>query len=114
VAVGVDGVLGSGRVTLRPPGQGCSPRFLWGSSAPDIEPLYPVRGGLKSSFAKNEKKTSPVTVEHVTVLPMMRLIIAVVAGLAIAVVAIVIVTSALSSNANGTPSNATLYAYGTR
>jgi hypothetical protein len=45
---------------------------------------------------------------------MMRLIIAVVAGLAIAVVAVVIVGNVLSSDANGTPSNSTLYVYGTR
>jgi hypothetical protein len=45
---------------------------------------------------------------------MMRLIIAVVAGLAIAVVAVVIVGNVLSSAANGTPSNSTLYVYGTR
>jgi hypothetical protein len=45
---------------------------------------------------------------------MMRLIIAVVTGLALAVVAVILVTSALSSAANGTPSNATLYAYGSR
>jgi hypothetical protein len=45
---------------------------------------------------------------------MMRLIIAVVAGLAIAVVAVVIVGNVLSGAANGTPSNSTLYVYGTR
>jgi len=45
---------------------------------------------------------------------MFRLIIAVVVGLAIGIVSIVIATSALSSAANGTPSNGTLYAYGTR
>jgi hypothetical protein len=45
---------------------------------------------------------------------MMRLIIAVVAGLVVAVVATVIVVNVLSSDANGTPSNATLYVYGTR
>ncbi len=45
---------------------------------------------------------------------MIRLIIAVVAGLVIAVVAVVVVENVLSSVANGTPSNATLYAYGTR
>ena len=45
---------------------------------------------------------------------MIRLIIAIVTGLAVAVVAVVIVTGALSSAANGTPSNATLYAYGSR
>jgi hypothetical protein len=45
---------------------------------------------------------------------MMRLIIAVVAGLVVGVVAIVLTTSALSNAANGTPSNATLYVYGDR
>ena len=45
---------------------------------------------------------------------MMRLIIAVVAGLVIAVVAVVLVANVLSSAANGTPSNATLYVYGNR
>jgi len=39
----------------------------------------------------------------------MRLIIAVVAGLVIAVVAVVIMESVLSNAANGTPSNGTLY-----
>jgi hypothetical protein len=43
-----------------------------------------------------------------------RLIIAVVAGLVIAVVAVVVVQDVLSGAANGTPTNATLYAYGTR
>jgi hypothetical protein len=43
-----------------------------------------------------------------------RLIIAVVAGLVIAVVAVVLVENVLSNAANGTPSNATLYVYGTR
>ena len=45
---------------------------------------------------------------------MMRLIIAVVAGLVIAVVAVVFVENILASAANGTPSNASLYAYGSR
>jgi len=44
----------------------------------------------------------------------MRLIIAVVTGLALAVVAVILATSALSSADNGTPSNGTLYAYGSR
>jgi hypothetical protein len=43
-----------------------------------------------------------------------RLIIAVVTGLAIAIVAVVIAQGLLSSAANGTPSKATLYVYGTR
>jgi len=45
---------------------------------------------------------------------MMRLIIAVIAGLIIAVVAVVVAENVLASAANGTPSNATLYVYGTR
>jgi biopolymer transport protein ExbB/TolQ len=45
---------------------------------------------------------------------MMRLIIAVVAGLVVAVVAVVLVVNVLSNDANGTPSNGTLYVYGTR
>jgi hypothetical protein len=45
---------------------------------------------------------------------MMRLIIAVVTGLAVAVVAVVLVVNVLSSAANGTPGNGTLYVYGTR
>jgi hypothetical protein len=45
---------------------------------------------------------------------MMRLIIAVVSGLVVAVVATVIVVNVLSSAANGTPSTGTLYVYGTR
>jgi len=45
---------------------------------------------------------------------MMRLIIAVVAGLVIGVAAIALVVNVLSSDANGTPSNSTLYVYGTR
>jgi hypothetical protein len=44
----------------------------------------------------------------------MRLIIAVVAGLVIAVVAVVFVENVMSNAANGTPSNATLYVYGAR
>jgi hypothetical protein len=44
----------------------------------------------------------------------MRLILAVVAGLVIAVVAVVGVENVLSNAANGTPSNATLYVYGNR
>ena len=44
----------------------------------------------------------------------MRLIIAVIAGLVIAVAAVVVVENVLSSAANGTPTNATLYVYGTR
>jgi hypothetical protein len=44
----------------------------------------------------------------------MRLIIAVIAGLVIAVAAVVVMENVLSSAANGTPSNATLYVYGTR
>ena len=43
----------------------------------------------------------------------MRLIIAVVAGLVIAVVVVVIAENVLSSAANGTPSNGTLYVRGT-
>ena len=44
----------------------------------------------------------------------MRLIIAVVAGLVIAVVAVVLVENVLANAANGTPSNSTLYVYGNR
>jgi len=44
----------------------------------------------------------------------MRLIIAVIAGLMIAVVAVVVAENVLSSAANGTPSSDTLYVYGTR
>ena len=44
----------------------------------------------------------------------MRLIIAVIAGLIIAVAAVAVMENVLSSTANGTPSNATLYVYGTR
>jgi hypothetical protein len=43
----------------------------------------------------------------------MRLIIAVVVGLVIAVAAVAIVENVLSNAANGTPSNATLYVRGT-
>ncbi|MGH3291291.1 MAG: hypothetical protein ACRDP7_05755 [Trebonia sp.] len=43
----------------------------------------------------------------------MRLIIAVVAGLVIGLVAVVIVENVMSSAANGTPSNGTLYVRGT-
>lgn len=45
---------------------------------------------------------------------MTRLIIAVIAGLMIAVVAVVVAENVLSSAANGTPSSDTLYVYGTR
>jgi len=45
---------------------------------------------------------------------MMRLIIAVIVGLVIAVGAVAIMENVLSSAANGTPSNATLYQYGNR
>jgi hypothetical protein len=44
----------------------------------------------------------------------MRLIIAVVAGLVIAVAAVLVAENVLSDVANGTPSNSTLYVYGTR
>jgi hypothetical protein len=44
---------------------------------------------------------------------MMRLIIAVVTGLVLAVVAVVIVANVLSNYANGTPSSGTLYVHGT-
>lgn len=44
----------------------------------------------------------------------MRLIIAVIAGLVIAVVAVVVAENVLAGAANGTPTNATLYVYGTR
>ena len=44
----------------------------------------------------------------------MRLIIAVVVGLVIAVGAVVIAENVLSHAANGTPSNASLYQYGSR
>lgn len=45
---------------------------------------------------------------------MIRLIIAVIAGLAVAVVATVLVANALQGTANGTPSKASLYSYGER
>ncbi len=45
---------------------------------------------------------------------MIRLIIAVAAGLVVGVVAVVLMTNVLSNAANGTPSNATLYVYGNR
>jgi len=45
---------------------------------------------------------------------MMRLIIAVVVGLVIAVGAVALTENVLSHEANGTPSNASLYQYGTR
>jgi hypothetical protein len=44
----------------------------------------------------------------------MRLIIAVIAGLVIAVVAVVVAENVLASAADGTPSSGTLYVYGTR
>jgi K+-transporting ATPase c subunit len=44
----------------------------------------------------------------------MRLIIAVIAGLVIAVVTVVVAENVLANAANGTPSNAPLYVYGTR
>jgi hypothetical protein len=44
----------------------------------------------------------------------MRLILAVVAGLVIAVVAVVVAENVMSSAADGTPSNSTLYVYGAR
>ena len=44
----------------------------------------------------------------------MRLIIAVIAGLVIAVAAVAIAENVLSSAANGTPSDYSLYVYGTR
>jgi hypothetical protein len=44
----------------------------------------------------------------------MRLMIAIVAGLVIAVVAVVFAESMLANAANGTPTNATLYVYGAR
>ncbi len=45
---------------------------------------------------------------------MTRLIVAVVAGLVIAIGAVAIVQNVLSSASNGTPSNASLYQYGSR
>jgi len=43
-----------------------------------------------------------------------RLIFAVIAGLMIAVVAVVVAENVLANAANGTPSNGSLYVYGTR
>jgi len=43
-----------------------------------------------------------------------RLIIAIVVGIVIAIGAVAVVENALSSASNGTPSNASLYQYGTR
>jgi hypothetical protein len=43
-----------------------------------------------------------------------RLILAVVAGLVIAVVAVASVENVMSNAANGTPSNSTIYGYGNR
>jgi len=43
-----------------------------------------------------------------------RLIIAIVVGIVIAVGAVAVTENALSSAANGTPTNASLYQYGTR
>jgi hypothetical protein len=45
---------------------------------------------------------------------MIRLIIAIVMGIVVAVGATVLVENALSSAANGTPSNSSLYQYGSR
>jgi hypothetical protein len=45
---------------------------------------------------------------------MTRLIIAVVAGLVIAIGAVAIVENVLNSAANGTPTNSSLYQYGDR
>lgn len=45
---------------------------------------------------------------------MSRLIIAIVVGVVIAIGAVALVENALSSAANGTPSNASLYQYGAR
>ena len=45
---------------------------------------------------------------------MIRLIFAVIAGLMIAVVAVVVAENVLANAANGTPSNGSLYVYGTR
>ena len=44
---------------------------------------------------------------------MLRLIIAIVAGLVVAVVAVGFTENLLSNAANGTPSNSSLYVYGT-
>jgi len=46
--------------------------------------------------------------------PVSRLIIAIVVGIVIAVGAVAVVENVLSSASNGTPSNASLYQYGTR
>ena len=45
---------------------------------------------------------------------MSRLIIAIVVGIVIAVGAVAVTENALSSASNGTPTNASLYQYGTR
>ena len=45
---------------------------------------------------------------------MLRLIIAIVAGLVVGVVAVGFTQNLLSNAANGTPSNSTIYVYGTR
>ena len=45
---------------------------------------------------------------------MLRLIIAIVAGLVIAVAAVAFTENLLSNAANGTPRNSSLYVYGTR
>jgi hypothetical protein len=45
---------------------------------------------------------------------MMRIIVAVIVGLVIAVGAVAVAENVLSHVANGTPSNASLYQYGTR
>lgn len=45
---------------------------------------------------------------------MVRLLIAIVVGVVVAVGATFLVTNALAGVANGTPSNASLYQYGTR
>lgn len=45
---------------------------------------------------------------------MVRLLIAIVVGVVVAVGATVLVTNALASVANGTPSNGSIYQYGTR
>jgi len=46
--------------------------------------------------------------------PVSRLIIAIVVGIVIAVGAVAVVENVLSTASNGTPSNASLYQYGTR
>ncbi len=45
---------------------------------------------------------------------MSRLIIAIVVGIVIAVGAVAVVENVLNSASNGTPSNASIYQYGTR